>query len=322
MTGTAGRAVLAGEGGTRVEWAAVPEGVRASVAARAGSEVVSATSQRGGFSPALAARLVLADGRRAFVKAIGPDAAPGGTDFYRAEAAVAGALPDGYPAPRLLDHWEQEGWIVLLAEDAGGRPPRLPWEPDDLRLVLEGLTRLAELGTPPPVAARPVADALDGGRGWRRLAAAPDGLAGLERLDPWVPRHLDDLARWEARWADAASGDTLLHCDLRRDNILVTDRGAVFVDWPHASVGARWVDLCWLLPSVAMQGGPPPHEVFAGHPLSAGVADDDLVAVLAAFGGFMFHGATQPPPPGLPHLRAFQRAQGDPALAWLRRLAG
>ncbi|MFI7404394.1 aminoglycoside phosphotransferase family protein, partial [Streptomyces sp. NPDC049541] len=40
---------------------------------------------------------------------------------------------------------------------------------------------------------------------------------------------------------------------------------------------------------------------------------------LAALAGYFVAHALQPPPPGLPTLRAFQRAQGDTALAWLRR---
>ncbi|MFV2177838.1 hypothetical protein ACFHW2_42230 [Actinomadura sp. LOL_016] len=43
-----------------------------------------------------------------------------------------------------------------------------------------------------------------------------------------------------------------------------------------------------------------------------------MTAVLAAVAGFFVHGGRQAPPPGLPALRDFQRAQGEIALAWLR----
>jgi hypothetical protein len=46
------------------------------------------------------------------------------------------------------------------------------------------------------------------------------------------------------------------------------------------------------------------------------------VVLVAAFGGFLVRHSLQPPPPGLPTLRAFQAAQGALALAWLRRLTG
>ncbi len=95
--------------------------------------------------------------------------------------------------------------------------------------------------------------------GWRRLAAAhaagDDDLAGL---DPWAARHLDRLADLEAGWPRATEGATLLHSDLRADNLLLTPTRVVAVDWPWACVGAAWVDLLLLLPSVTMQGGPDP----------------------------------------------------------------
>ncbi len=58
------------------------------------------------------------------------------------------------------------------------------------------------------------------------------------RLDGWSARHLDRLARLEAEAPAAAVGDTLLHLDLRADNLLLTRDRVVVVDWPHARVGA------------------------------------------------------------------------------------
>jgi hypothetical protein len=93
-----------------------------------------------------------------------------------------------------------------------------------------------------------------------------------------------------------------------------------FVDWPHARVGAPWLDLAYFLPSVAMQGGPLPDEVFWGHPLARFAQRQDVSSVLAGLAGFMIHSATQPPPPGIPNLRSFQLAQGQQAVRWLRKM--
>ena len=46
---------------------------------------------------------------------------------------------------------------------------------------------------------------------------------------------------------------------------------------------------------------------------------ENVDAVLAALAGFFVQRATLLPPPGLPTLREFQRAQGTESLAWLRR---
>jgi aminoglycoside phosphotransferase (APT) family kinase protein len=126
-------------------------------------------------------------------------------------------------------------------------------------------------------------------------------------------RHLDRLADLEAGWPRAAEGSTLLHTDLRADNLLLTPTRVVAVDWPWASVGAAWIDLLLLLPSVAMQGGPDPEPTFAAHAVTA---------ALAAWAGFLVEGSRQPPPPGLPTVRAFQHGQAVVAMEWLRLRTG
>ena len=61
-------------------------------------------------------------------------------------------------------------------------------------------------------------------------------------------------------------GSSLLHLDVRADNLLLTADGVCFTDWPWAATGAPWLDLVAFLPSVAMQGGPDPESVWRAHP--------------------------------------------------------
>jgi thiamine kinase-like enzyme len=109
----------------------------------------------------------------------------------------------------------------------------------------------------------------------------------------------------------------LVHFDIRADNILMTPERPYVVDWPWAALGARWLDLALMLPSIAMQGGPDPQTLWSGHALARGVDDDVLNAFLAAFTGFLTRMALLPPPPGLPTLRAFQHGQAVVARRWL-----
>jgi aminoglycoside phosphotransferase (APT) family kinase protein len=300
--------------GERLAWEGLPDGVRIGVEQRLGSSVVSADTQPGGFSPGVAARLRLRDGRTVFAKAVGPEPNPDSPDFHRREARFAAALPPGTPAPRFLFSLDDGAWVALVFEDVAGHEPQLPWRRDELTRVLDALSTLAEALTPAPIAAPPVAETLDEiFHGWRTLKGP---------VDEWAAAHLDDLRALESRWAAAAEGETLLHCDVRADNILLTPERVVFVDWPHACVGAAWIDLLAFLPSVAMQGGPHPWEVFESHAVSRDVPPERLQPVLAAVAGFFLQRATLPPPPGLSTLRAFQRGQGIEALAWLRRSLG
>jgi hypothetical protein len=78
----------------------------------------------------------------------------------------------------------------------------------------------------------------------------------------------------------------------------------------------------FMLPSVAMQGGPPPEEVFTTHPLGALAPNDAATAVLCAIAGYFLWHSLHSPPPGLPTLRQFQLGQGRAAAAWLRERTG
>jgi hypothetical protein len=51
----------------------------------------------------------------------------------------------------------------------------------------------------------------------------------------------------------------------------------------------------------------------------ASVNRDDITAALAGLCGYFTDVARQPPDPGLPTVRAFQRAQTRSTLSWLRR---
>lgn len=303
--------------GVRIEWSVLPSSVRAAVERALGTAVVSATTQRGGFSPGVASRLALADGRRAFVKAVHPSANRGTPLIHLREARVLRELPSSVPAPRLLDQLHVDGYVVLCIEDINGVQPRLPWRDAEVRRVVLAVEELAATLTPTPISA-PTLTALLGMdfHGFRDLAT--EDPAGAADVDPWLLQHLPRLAHLEATREEHSIGDSLLHCDLRADNILLTADRVVFVDWPHVALGPPWFDLMGLLPSVSMQGGPPPWEVFDISSLGEAADGAAVDALLCALTGYFVAGCRRPPPPGIPTLREFQRAQGVEALAWLR----
>ncbi|MCX5202326.1 aminoglycoside phosphotransferase family protein [Streptomyces sp. NBC_00237] len=307
--------------GVRLAWHALPDAVRAHVEADIlGSQVVGATTQPGGFSPGVAARLTCADGTRAFVKAVSADANPHSPKLHRREARNTAALPPGVPAPRLLGTYDDGHWVVLVLEDVDGVQPRVPWRRDELDRVLAALADLSAALTPAPYDAPRTEDAdAKTFRGWQQRLESGE----TEGLDPWVAANLTRLVELAAPWAEFAHGDTLCHGDLRADNILLTaDGGAVFVDWPHAVRAVAWFELLVMLPSVAAQGGGDPEELFAAHPSAADADPAGVTCVLAALAGYFVHHSLLPAPPGLPTVRPFQAAQGAAAVAWLRRRLG
>ncbi|MER7172591.1 aminoglycoside phosphotransferase family protein [Streptomyces mesophilus] len=303
--------------GVRMEWQEIPAAVRDALEQQLGAKVVEARSQSGGFSPGVAARLRLADGTRAFVKAVTAEVNAQSVTMHRTEIANARLLPQGAPVPRLLGAYDDGRWVALLFEDVEGRQPHVPWVPEELDRVLDAIGRLSEALTPAPPGVAPIHE--EPFQGWRLLAAAhADGADDLADMDPWVVENLAALAARERHCREATAGDTLSHGDLRADNLLLTDKGAVFVDWPHACRAARWFDLLVMLPSVAMQGGPDPEALFTAHPVAEGADPQDVTTVLIGLTGMFLDQARRPAPPGLPTLRPFQQAQGEQALAWLK----
>jgi aminoglycoside phosphotransferase (APT) family kinase protein len=301
----------------RVHWNELPGRVRDAIEERIGGRVVEAVTQPGGFSPGLAARLLIEDGRRVFVKAVSERANPVSLAMHRREAEVVAVMPASAPVPRLHWTYEDDGWVVLGFEDVDGRHPALPWQEEDLDLVVRSLQEMSALLTPSPIESETASSRFAGHiQGWKRALVGNE-----DRLDPWAMRNLERLADLEALAPAAAAGETLLHFDTRADNLLIAGGRLYVVDWPSACIGAPWIDWVAMGPSVAMQGGPRPQVFLDRFDVDAG-SPDEIDAVLCSVAGYFVVGALEPPPPGLPTVRAFQAAQGEVALAWLRERLG
>ena len=296
--------------GVRIGWAELPERIREQVEAVVGGPVVRAVSQSGGFSPGTADRVVTADGRRAFVKAVSTGLNTRSVELARAEAHVTAEMPAHAPVPRLLAALDDGEWVVLVHEDVEGRHPRTPWVADEIHATVRALRELATALTPSPVTGVPTAAEYLAGcfGGWARIADDP-----LPDLDPWAAAHLDGLrAAADRGLAAVAGGATLTHCDVRADNLLVRPDGSVVVvDWPYGCVGPAWLDTVLLAMNVLVHGGP-------GDRLLAGIDPGVATDVIAGFTGDSLE-RSRHPSPGIPHVREFQRAQADAVLPWLRR---
>ncbi len=305
--------------GKRLPYAAIPARLRSEIERQLGGRVLTAVTQPGGFSPGVAARLTLDNGSRAFVKAVG-DINPESPGIHRAEARIAAALPASTPAARMLGFIDADDWVILIFEDVEGTMPAQPWQPGELDRVLAAMTDLATTLTPAPIDAPPAAVRFGSlGRGWRLLAErAGSGADDLAGADPWARDNLGALVEFETGFAAAVEGTSLVHGDIRADNILLAGDRVVFVDWPWACLARPWFDVVAMLPSVAMQGGPAPETVLQAHPLAQDADPEAITTFIATLAGTWTYLGRQPDPPGLPTLRAFQLAQAAVALDWLR----
>jgi Phosphotransferase enzyme family len=301
-------------------WSNVPAAVKTWADALGGGEPIEVRDLHGGFSPGAAAWLEYPRGPM-FVKAVGEELNPESPVLHRREAVVSSALPPLPAFPVLFDVYDAGGWVALAFDAIEGRVPHHPWDRAELDSVVRALEEVHGALTPSPAAhlesAQTHFERMLGG--WARLAG---GSGDTPRLDAWCRAHLSDLAALEARWPEAIEGETLLHGDVRSDNILIGAAGPVFVDWPHAAIGTPVFDLVAWAPSVVLEGGAPPEELLAGHGPSRSADPDVVTVLLAAVSGFLVSHSLRPPPPGLPTLRPFQAAQGDVALTWLRHRTG
>ncbi|MCU1518182.1 MAG: hypothetical protein JWQ75_2903 [Pseudarthrobacter sp.] len=301
----------------RIGWAELPARVRAGVEQILGSPVVEAAGQQGGFSPGTADRVRTAAGTRAFVKAVSPHLNEHSPGIHRKEAAIAACLPAGVPAPALIGTYDDGEWVALVLSDVEGRHPHLPWHAVEIHLVLDALLAIARMPLPRGLSGLPALEAelADPFRGWTRIRSSPPA-----DCDPWILRNLETLEQMAERGLRAAAGSSLVHTDVRADNILITGpRGAVLVDWPWAAVGAPWVDALTLLVNVRVFA--PAFDadaMLSSHQVFTGAGTDHVNGFLSGLGAYFIDAARQPPPPGLPTVRTFQQQQGQAVIRWLR----
>ena len=299
----------------RLEWAFLPPNLRAWIERRCGSPVVSAISQTSGFTPGFASVLVCEDGSRHFVKAASTKAQRPFADSYREEARKLAALPPEVPAPRLLWHLDDD-WVVLGTEYVAARLPHRPWRADDLDALLDALEVAADALTPPPpgldldTAADDFAPLL---QGWPALRERRTDL-GAERLV-----EAEALAQ---RYAEVVGGDTMVHTDIRSDNVLIDPDGRALVcDWNFPVRGAAWFDSFAAL--IGPRGeGIDVDAVIAGRRLLRDVDPEAFDINLALYIGYFFTQCELAVPPTSPYLRDHQRWQGEVCWDWLAERRG
>jgi hypothetical protein len=302
----------------RLEWPHLPPQIRALIERRCGSPVADAASQGAGFTPGFASVLTCEDGTRHFVKAASVRAQRMFAGAYREEARKLTALPPTAPAPQLLWHVADEDWVVLGIEYVESRPPQRPWQVSEVERCLRMTEQLAADLTPPPAALASdtfTAEAAAWPAYWATVRADLPDLPG-------IAEHLDEAAALAARFADVAAGDTLVHTDVRDDNLMLTTDGRVLLcDWNWPVVGAPWLDTVFLM--IGPRGdGLDVDALLATAPVTRDVPAESIDIVIALVTAYFLMSAAQPVPPTSPYIRDVQRWQGEVCWRWLAERRG
>jgi hypothetical protein len=282
--------------------------VRSLIEQRIGTTVVQPISAGGGYTPGFASILLGADGTRHFVKAASVKAQRAFAESYRIEARRLRSLPPTTPAPRLLWAEEADDWMILETEHVDGRQPQRPWDPAELAAASAMLVAAASELTPAP------------GLGLDR--AVDDWGEWVDLWDHVDRPHAIECKKLASRYAEVVDGETLVHADVRDDNLLVLQDGSVrLCDWNWPVVGAAWLDSLLLLIGPYADGLDVDAHI-AAHPLLSTVDPEDVDVALALVLGYFEHSSVQPVPPTSPYVRRAQRWQRDVLRAWLGERRG
>ena len=239
-------------------------------------------------------------------------------EAYREEARKLQSLPAAAPAPRLEWIHDDADWVVLGIEHVAARAPRRPWRTADLDRCLVMAEEMARTLTPAP-------DGLEVEDIGTELATWPAYWEQVPAAHPDVPglrQHAAEAAALARGFAEVSGGTTLIHTDIRDDNLLLAADGRTLLcDWNWPVRGAVWLDTLFLL--IGPRGdGLDVDAVLAESPLLRGVEPEAVDAVLALVTGYFLVSAGQPVPPTSPHIRDAQRWQGLVCWHWLAERRG
>lgn len=311
-------------------WSTVPPAVRRAAEHLLGARVRRAMRAWGGYGPTPTYRLRLADGGAAFFKAVCPESSEFSLAAHRRELRVyheLGAIIDDW-APRFRGSFELDGWQVILLDDLGPKSAP-PWTRALTRKVAHALAAFhaSTLGRPlPDWLPRPATLAALGRWtwGWAENEEDVEALAEMagsatEEARRWLQAAVPLLTAASRRQPPAAQPHSLLHRDVRSDNLRwVAGRLRLF-DWPHAGAGFGECDVLEFAQAVTAEGGVEPEQVLAWYGERAPVRPEIVDAHVAAITGFLASQAWQDDVPGLPRIRTWQRQQLRVCLRWAAR---
>lgn len=312
--------------GPQPGWTDLPPALRHRIAQELGARVVAYEDRRHGIVPGYAMHLQTAHGLT-FVKAIN-DPVPLTRSAFENEMAIAPLLPAGAPAPRVRFAFAEDfgaygEWCVVGYETAPARPPRDPWDWDDVAAGVALARRISELTVPADGTFLAVNRFVRPDVWAQVMEDHPDGPPGVT---PWIGQRYAVLDSLAAQVTDATAGDHLVHGTLRRATVLIDAQpgGAqhLVMDWIRPIKGARFIDHVLLLSFVQIEGGPLPERVLERYPFPLGTDPEAVTAYLAAVAGHLVHQSYQSPVAAVPHLRIEQRAQAHVIVEWLRRRLG
>jgi len=263
------------------------------------------TTVERGYTHNERAVVVLSDGSSVFAKRAVDEMT---AEWLRREHQMYQLLAGKHLAPELV------GWVdgelpMLVLEDLSEAVWPPPWNSMQVDAVRLALSEVASVDPPEDL---PIfVDGEQAHEGWNFVLAGPGDFLDLGLCDArWLDRFGHVLQA--ASRAAPLAGNSLLHHDVRSDNLCIHRDAALLFDWNLACIGNPQFDIAFWVPSLAAESGLPPEELMPNCP-------PQLAAYIAGF--FASH-AGQPVIPHAPLVRQAQFQQLQIALPWAARLLG
>ena len=310
----------------------MPRAIKDDVALLLGSPVARAERVYGGYAPSATFRMLLRDGRRAFMKGIYPLTKDSGVrwDLENEERIYQECAPFMRPwAPEYLGGAKADGWHVMVLEDVG--PQTMPpWTAAKAAACARSYAAFHAhtYGKPLPRWLSRI-EHHDFASFWDRLASTGElrGTASLakrrtDEAEEWLDVALPVFREKSALLLKLRPPFAFMHFDTRSDNIRLQGKLLRLFDWNFACAGPVEFDVAAFAQSIMMEGGPDPERIVAEYDLVLPLRTVALDASIAGIAGYLADRAWRPAVVGLPRIRSVQRRQLKATLAWAARHFG
>lgn len=314
-------------------WSSVSPDARRAISAVLGVEITGGEVVFGGFSSSATFTLTLADGSRAFVKGGHGEQSTFINDAVRREALVYRELPQiAAFSPKIFGTAETADWFFLVMEDLSDAAKAPPWTPATWSAAIARLAEFHNMRIAPPSWTDDVAKVM-AEDAWKKVATDASCKADLCALFAnsvdaarWFDEALPKLIVADAEFPPRHAGSSILHLDMRSDNILFKKFGgeAVFLDWNWLHTGSGVIDMVYFATSIFEEGGPHPDLSMQRYQAAAkaSFSDRDVAVCAANVAGYFALRAHLSPVADAPRLRWAQRLKLFASLDWASRLLG
>lgn len=318
------------------DWADIPPTVLASLQHITKSPVTDSQIIWGGFAPNATFGVTCADGQRYFIKGTPPWQSDRGKELMGLELAFYDNdyLPAGV-SPAFHGKTALEGWSLAVFELIERGEESLPWTEAKYRAVfrsMDAVYRYNKDRTEFAPYLRNHIRHVDEIDEIESVLGSADAIANTARIfiNPaagaaWLTEHAEALQRMAGSVKSYTEHSTLLHCDLRHDNIVFNKAGdAKLVDWAWPTTGPLAFDVMYFTQASEADGGMPVEKALDIYKQETGVSFEregvqSLMALYAvAYGGW----APLPASAEMPRLRPMQGVYFGAMMSQVARVMG